>query len=240
MREFKKPKKITPGEILSTSCVYDTRKRLQTKFGLETNDEMCIDFMLYYPLQKRFAGDESMFQCSMVQFRGNNTGTGIVCGTLVDPRAYSIQANPSLNDIVGTPDRFGRKPDACAVAPKNSTFAPSVSDVRNDTGQSNNSSSTASCFPGTSVVSTRVGKLRMHELRIWDEVHIGRGCTPLFSCLRIAPPQGGLHLWSCAPRGIRSRSLNGIICTLVTCGWRRKKFGWALRCMRILGLLRRL
>lgn len=54
---------IRPGEKLNTASVYDTRKRPNAIFGEETQDEMCTEFLFYYPLQKRNPSDSGVFDC---------------------------------------------------------------------------------------------------------------------------------------------------------------------------------
>ena len=41
---------ISKGDSLSTHCVYDTSKsKEKVTFGLESEQEMCMDFVFYYP-----------------------------------------------------------------------------------------------------------------------------------------------------------------------------------------------
>mmetsp|Transcript_4773 Transcript_4773/g.11615 ORF Transcript_4773/g.11615 Transcript_4773/m.11615 type:complete len:239 (-) Transcript_4773:234-950(-) len=44
---------IVPGDSFKTECVY--RAGALTEFGPATNDEMCIDFMYYYPRHKKLS-----------------------------------------------------------------------------------------------------------------------------------------------------------------------------------------
>jgi hypothetical protein len=48
MPEFK----LAPGDSFKSMCAYDTGKAREAgrvQFGLESSDEMCIIFMMYYP-----------------------------------------------------------------------------------------------------------------------------------------------------------------------------------------------
>jgi Copper type II ascorbate-dependent monooxygenase, C-terminal domain len=47
---FEKPFEILPGDRLNTHCIFDTTGRTtDTEFGAGSQDEMCIDFLMYYP-----------------------------------------------------------------------------------------------------------------------------------------------------------------------------------------------
>merc|ERR1711879_1097412 len=48
---FNPPKTIVPGDSLVTYCVYNTEDRTEdTVFGLSTTEEMCFNYIAYYPL----------------------------------------------------------------------------------------------------------------------------------------------------------------------------------------------
>lgn len=46
---------------------YDTSKKRNTAFGLATSDEMCIDFLLFYPVQKDPVTGHEINLCSFLQ-----------------------------------------------------------------------------------------------------------------------------------------------------------------------------
>ena len=43
------PFQIKPGDELTTRCYYNNKKSTNVKFGLGSDEEMCIDFIFYYP-----------------------------------------------------------------------------------------------------------------------------------------------------------------------------------------------
>jgi len=49
------PRLLLPGDELITTCTYDSRSRTNTtRFGPGTIDEMCFNFLLYYPAMSNF------------------------------------------------------------------------------------------------------------------------------------------------------------------------------------------
>jgi len=52
------PVVINPGDALTTSCVYDNLSVNTVTFGERTEDEMCFDFALLYPISA-IAGNRS-------------------------------------------------------------------------------------------------------------------------------------------------------------------------------------
>jgi hypothetical protein len=47
---------IKPGDRISTHCVYDSRTRPEeTIFGTSSLNEMCLDFVMYYPRVPKFS-----------------------------------------------------------------------------------------------------------------------------------------------------------------------------------------
>lgn len=60
---------VEPGDSFHTTCVYDTGDREDVKFGSGSDDEMCINFVLYYPATPHLAST------------GHRCGAG-VCGSI--------------------------------------------------------------------------------------------------------------------------------------------------------------
>lgn len=167
LREFSPPKIVRPGDRLSTTCVYDTRKRPDTIFGIETYDEMCMDFVFYYPKQDLSAvrgqptglPTGSLIRCGFVP-TGNNTQLTI-CGSTVLPIS-----NPDVKDTVDTPNVFGTKPNQCVLS-KKAVPTPSPPST---------AAEEPACFPAHSMVEIEGGlRKRMDELRLNDRVHVGNG-----------------------------------------------------------------
>ncbi|KXZ41536.1 hypothetical protein GPECTOR_409g249 [Gonium pectorale] len=76
---------LAPGDVLITTCTYDSRGRTNvTRYGEGTEDEMCFNFVLYYPKNPDFlycasldaAGDPRVALCA-----GSNA-TAAITGTL--------------------------------------------------------------------------------------------------------------------------------------------------------------
>mmetsp|Transcript_17059 Transcript_17059/g.22328 ORF Transcript_17059/g.22328 Transcript_17059/m.22328 type:complete len:615 (-) Transcript_17059:1887-3731(-) len=69
---------INPGDSLHTHCTYDTSRRNETVlFGLRSTDEMCMDFVFYYPRMPNWAF------CGNATFTYRSYATksaGSVCG----------------------------------------------------------------------------------------------------------------------------------------------------------------
>lgn len=155
LTQFMPPKIVQPGDRLSTTCVYDTRKRPDTIFGSETQNEMCMDFAFYYPKQDLSAvpgvpttlPSGSLIRCGFVS-NMKKTDKLTLCGPVILPIP-----NLKLNPVVEAPGGFGTKPDQCVLA-----------------------SQVPACFPGHSMVQIEGGlRKRMYEIRLNDYVHVGNG-----------------------------------------------------------------
>jgi hypothetical protein len=71
---------IKKGDSMETYCVYDTTKRTkETMFGHGSNDEMCMDFLFYYPKAVDSKGEE-IFACGGVTLF-NGAAKGTICGS---------------------------------------------------------------------------------------------------------------------------------------------------------------
>ncbi len=82
---------IKKGDSLETYCIYDTTKRTtETIFGHGSNDEMCMDFLFYYPKAIDSKGEEIVPCGGITLFNGAANGT--ICGNTV----RLDQPNPSL------------------------------------------------------------------------------------------------------------------------------------------------
>ena len=78
---------LLPGDRLNTHCVFDTRRAGgPVAFGPTTKDEMCMDFLFYYPRQMRRVGDaedaDEVAYCGPLPGPSRKRGTALyVCGT---------------------------------------------------------------------------------------------------------------------------------------------------------------
>lgn len=89
---------IEPGDRLNTHCVYDTTKATKTvTFGVATEQEMCMNFLIYYP-----AENAGTF-CSWVTGYGYN---GTLCGGGFRERnIFFPEKNPDPDGAVLRPSR---------------------------------------------------------------------------------------------------------------------------------------
>lgn len=146
--------------------MFDTRKRPNTKFGLETKDEMCLEFLFYYPAFRLAPGDGTMSNCGIFFDRRSQRGI-TTCGPASRRSSFlGNVSNPSFNDTQGTPGKFGDDPASCqraapTVAGSEPTTTPEESNL---------------CFPGEVTVQLKSGELRhMKDVQIGDEVYVGNG-----------------------------------------------------------------
>jgi len=105
---------LLPGDRLNTHCIYDTSGLNTTvKFGVATTDEMCMDFLFYYPLYP------SVLYCGYGG-SSNNGNTRTVC---MDDE---IQINnPNIPDPKGEENRSFGIVDT-RVCPAVSSSSPNV------------------------------------------------------------------------------------------------------------------
>lgn len=176
------PKQILPGEVLSNTCIYDTSKRPETIFGLETKNEMCINFILYWPAQRLQESDGALFSCGMLDTKKGNV---TMCGDTTNLNEELLQEpNPSFNDTIDTPAVFGRTPETCD--------APQISDGANNESATPDEASGSNggeggdddgvCFPGMAAVELCDGSQKhMNDLEVGDRVAVGTGkCSEVF------------------------------------------------------------
>lgn len=113
---FSTPKKVSPGEQVSVTCVYDTTKRPDTEFGLQTVNEMCMNFLGYYPVQRDPVTGHEINLCAFALFQGQ---TFTICGDGAQELALNTSVlnlrNPSFEDMQGANTTFPTEPDVCEV-----------------------------------------------------------------------------------------------------------------------------
>ncbi len=165
--DYSPPLEVRKGDILSTTCNYDTTKRPDTVFGIETKDEMCIDFLWYYPAQRGTQTASNNFYCGMFRDRRQSI-TGTLCGSPFNNQSFDLKAiNPSLNDLAGFSDSFGDVPATCPAA---------LAGAANRTAANGAAANESVCFPaGARVYTKQRGEVTMAQLRIGDEVEVGAG-----------------------------------------------------------------
>eukprot|EP00737_Agarophyton_chilense_P000431 gb/GEZJ01000482.1/.p1 GENE.gb/GEZJ01000482.1/~~gb/GEZJ01000482.1/.p1 ORF type:complete len:829 (-),score=96.89 gb/GEZJ01000482.1/:2346-4832(-) len=111
---FDPPKQIRPGQQLQLTCLYDTRKRPNTTFGLETKNEMCMEFAGYWPVQRDPVTNEKINICALFEDLEQNT-TGTVCGDSgnITESSIIVEPNPAFEDEIGAPTAFGTAQQIC-------------------------------------------------------------------------------------------------------------------------------
>jgi len=98
---------INPGDKLNVHCIYDTTGRTTpTFFGVESDDEMCMDFVSYYPRMDFFNGSD-FAHCTYAKLGA--PGNYTFCGA---PEYFSMGVimgfNPTFSDIAeGEARAFG-------------------------------------------------------------------------------------------------------------------------------------
>lgn len=120
IKTFKPPLQIFPGESLQLTCVYDTTKKSNTTFGIETINEMCIDFLLFYPVQTDPITGHEINICSFLQGAPQNY-TLCVDGARINELkrdtivqfSYLVE-NPTLYDAIGARTNFSVPDATCA------------------------------------------------------------------------------------------------------------------------------
>jgi len=96
---------IYPGDQLNTRCYYDTTKdsRKEVVFGQHSDQEMCMDFLLYYPYESAF------------KYCGFVSGLGTLCGGAPRNKTdIQFMVQPVDDGLVG----FGKSPFGEATAGK--------------------------------------------------------------------------------------------------------------------------
>lgn len=162
------PVKLNPGESLATTCTFDISKRPGTVFGTRTVDEMCLHVAFYYPAQKVPGRDLFFNACHFARL---GVGDLTFCGNNgeVSRDDFFLIQNPQFNDTIGFNSTFGQMPASCP-----SSDTETVGDTPSSTPQEELDE--AACFPADASVELEDGSMRhMSNLRIGDQVHVGRG-----------------------------------------------------------------
>lgn len=111
---------ILPGDLLNVHCVFDSTSRADTtRFASASSDEMCMNFLSYYPVLE--ANNMQNFElCGILTARKTGLANNIsVCGSvagLKDGSAFAMVNNPVLDDLSeGIQINFGKSPKACSA-----------------------------------------------------------------------------------------------------------------------------
>jgi hypothetical protein len=118
-----------------------------------------MDFMFYWPVQRRTDNNESIHLCGFVSSDKSKTGGVSICGNSANIEAGILPVpNPSVNDTTRSPDGFGGPVSTC----------------RQSTSPSSSPSANNSCFPGIATVVMQDGSMKMmKDLQVGDNVLVG-------------------------------------------------------------------
>lgn len=181
MEIFEEPVVLQPGQQMQTVCEYDTSKRPETRFGSATKDEMCVEFLMYWPVQTDPKTGHEFNICSFGSLGGGDSTT--LCGdhgrlaemfSEENASDFPFVENPVFNDTEGAPTNFGASDSACpteegAVEMPSPTMTGAPDSIESDTSES------LSCFPAKSMVKLKTGRsVLMKHLRVGDEVLVGQ------------------------------------------------------------------
>jgi len=103
-QEYTAMKKILyPGDRINTICMYDTtRSAIPVKFGHATTDEMCLEFMAYYP--KLYLYGKELVGCGSVKGRLQLLKDGSIIDATIPGKRNYFTVNG--NSIAWGPDNF--------------------------------------------------------------------------------------------------------------------------------------
>lgn len=165
------PVTLSPGEQLQTTCLYDTSKRPNTTWGLATANEMCMDFLGYWPAQSDPKTGDEINTCSYWR-DSESMSSGTICGDNGNITETSIimQPNPKFNDTIGAPTTFGDGIETCPK-PAISSPEPTSTEPSSGTSEDEGADEENSCFPASATVTLKDGSVkRMDEVLIGDDV----------------------------------------------------------------------
>lgn len=99
---------IHPGQELQTHCFYNTNglsSGPDVEFGAGTADEMCMDFIFYYPAQ--FIGSKPLANCGMF-IHDNDDTARTLCGAVSEPSSFLMTGQQYRGDTgYADPLNFG-------------------------------------------------------------------------------------------------------------------------------------
>eukprot|EP00475_Leptophrys_vorax_P013505 TRINITY_DN19879_c0_g1_i5.p1 TRINITY_DN19879_c0_g1~~TRINITY_DN19879_c0_g1_i5.p1 ORF type:complete len:640 (+),score=127.00 TRINITY_DN19879_c0_g1_i5:256-1920(+) len=143
---------IYPGDQINTHCVYDTSSSsTAVEFGVASTQEMCIQFIWYYPKQ------DNISYCGYLPFSYYGLNNDTVCGMnytqdvgVVNPASTN---NPSLIERT-----VGSAPQTCPAGTLSTTASPTISPSSSPTAAAVTSSPTMRASHSTKLgVGTAVG-----------------------------------------------------------------------------------
>lgn len=119
-RRVYEPVLLNPGDQIQTSCTYDTSKRRNVTFGFSTDQEMCMDFVMYYPMQIDRVTKHEINLCAFARFKGVNRTACFDAGKIREvfrqPWGFPQATNPAFYDHIGADSNFSRGHDSRNVS----------------------------------------------------------------------------------------------------------------------------
>lgn len=105
--------KLHRGDQITITCTYNTIERRQTEFGSWAVDEVCVQFIHYFPVTVDVETGHEMNLCAFQALeRGAVYGTSICADNglfrefLYAPYRFKFAVNPLFNDYAGVPHPF--------------------------------------------------------------------------------------------------------------------------------------
>jgi len=96
----KKPYVVKPGDSLQTHCWFNTAgKDTDIRFGIATVDEMCMDFIFYYPRQykgKDAQGNDLLLGMCGLYYPSEQSAQLTICGSLADVSSGDLPGLPGF------------------------------------------------------------------------------------------------------------------------------------------------
>lgn len=116
--------KLHRGDQITITCTYDTSERRQTEFGSWAVDEVCVQFIHYFPVTIDVETGHEMNLCAFQALeRGAVYGTSICADNglfrefLYAPYRFKFAVNPLFNDYAGVPHPFATAALAATSCP---------------------------------------------------------------------------------------------------------------------------
>lgn len=110
---------LNPGDSLQLTCTFDTSKTKNTTWGIATDNEMCMAFHLYYPVQVDSVTTHEVNLCGWRTY-GTLCADGARVNEITNETLLAFNTfvrNPTLYDAVGAQTNFSFPDPTCAPLP---------------------------------------------------------------------------------------------------------------------------
>lgn len=112
---------VSPGDSFSTTCMYDTKSKSDVVMGLGSEQEMCINFLLYYPANEHLERNGGF--CGAEGFCGGRVTKKLQ--SMDDSAVMSIRTWPATTNCSAYDEAEWRGKDDSIVA-SSTTFTAGV------------------------------------------------------------------------------------------------------------------